>query len=219
MTEDKNGQFSFDFDEEPTQTPNFEETTSEVTSEETIIDDLFTENDLGRFRKRRKGWQENDISQNNSSVLRIENPFFGNDVNKKNLYHVEDWIDGMIDKMYNLNISTELENVVVKKNVNEWLFSTIVKARLNSRYVKKFMQAKLDVSIRVYSISIDMFEKVLPKMERLTKKNADELEREDFLNTEYLREVVKPLNSLELQYYQSFLNSLKPGVCQYSCRI
>jgi integrase/recombinase XerD len=176
----------------------------------TEIDDLFTENDLNRFGKGRKGWHENVISRNNLSDLRIENPYFGNDVNKNNLYHVEGWLDGMIDRMYDLNISTAPENVVVKGNVNEWLFSNIVKEQLNSRYVKKFMQAKFDVSIRVYCISIDMFKKVLPIMERLIKKKADEFEREDFLNTEYLRDVVKSLNSLELRYYQGFINSLKP---------
>jgi integrase/recombinase XerD len=174
------------------------------------IDGLFTENDLNRFGKGRKGWHENVISRNRSSDLRIKNPDFGNDEDKENLSHVEGWMDSMIDRMYDLNLRTERENVVVKGNVNEWLFLNVVKEQLNSRYVKKFIQAKLDVSLKVYSAIIDMFEKVLPIMEGLIKKNADEFEREDFLNTEYLRDVVKPLNSLQLQYYQSFLNSLKP---------
>ncbi|WP_227936418.1 tyrosine-type recombinase/integrase [Alkalihalobacillus deserti] len=176
---------------------------------ECIIEELFTENDMIRFGKGRKGWNENGISRNKSSDLRIENPVFGNDVNKENLFHIESWIDDMIEKMYDLDLRMD-GDFVGSENVNEWLFTNIVKVQLNSRYIKKFMKAKLDVSIRVYSINIDMFEKVLPVIERLTKKKANDFERGDFLNTEYLRDVLKPLNSLELQYYQSFLNSLKP---------
>jgi integrase/recombinase XerD len=195
--------------QEPIQLSLFDIQLDEVDPADSI-DNLFTENDMIRFGKDRKGWHENGISRNNPSDLRIGNPLFGNDVNKKNLHHVESWIDGMIDRMYDLNISMEPEYIVAKGNVNEWLFFNVVKERLKSRYVIKFMKTKLDVSIRVYSISIDMFEKVLPIMERLIKKKAYDFEREDFLNIEYLRDIVKPLNSLEIQYYQSFLNSLKP---------
>jgi integrase/recombinase XerD len=218
MIENQHQQLSFDFTESDlTSTINDTFVQNELNSFGegadfvADIDELFTESDMIRFGKDRKGWYENAISRNNSSFLRIENPVFGNDENKKNSHHFESWIDDMIDKMYDLNISPDLVNVVVdKSNVNEWLFINVVMERLNSRYVKKFMQTKLEGSIRVFSINIDMFEKALPIMEGMVKKKADELEREDFLNTEYLKDVVKPLNSLELQYYQSFLNSLKP---------
>ncbi|MED4019194.1 site-specific integrase [Sutcliffiella cohnii] len=176
---------------------------------EDSIDNLFTENDMVRFGKGRKGSHENAISRKEYSDLGIEFSPSGNDVYKKDLYHVESGLDGMINRMYDLKINIELNNEV-KGNINEWIFTNIVSEQLNTRYVKKFMLAKLDASIRVYSININMFEKVLSVMERLTKKKANEFVREDFLNIEYLRDVVKPLNSLEQQYYQSFLNSLKP---------
>ncbi|KPL57827.1 tyrosine-type recombinase/integrase [Rossellomorea vietnamensis] len=173
------------------------------------IENLFTEKDMSLFGKGRKGWYENDISRKGFSEKRIKMSSFGNYVNGKNSHLIESWMDDMIEKMYDLNLNVK-QNSLESRNVNEWLYANIAKDLLDSRFVKKFMRTKFGSSTRVYNLNMAMFEKVLTKMEELTKKKSGELERSDFLNTEYLTNVVKVLSSTELKYYQSFLNSLKP---------
>ncbi|TYS12992.1 site-specific integrase [Rossellomorea vietnamensis] len=173
------------------------------------IENLFTEKDMSRFGKGRKGWSENDISRKGSSEIGIEVSSTGNNVNTEYIYHIESWVDDMIEKLYDLDLNTK-EELLSTEDINEWLFTHIVKKRLDSRYVKKYMSSKLSTSVRVFSINIKMFEKVFPIMKKLTNKTLNEFEREDFLNTKYLTDIVMPLSSVERGYYQSFINSLKP---------
>ncbi|MFC0525757.1 tyrosine-type recombinase/integrase [Pontibacillus salicampi] len=184
-------QLSFDFDEDFT----------------TTIDDLFTENDLSRFGKGRKGWNENDISRNNSSDLRIEIPVFGNDVNVTHFHYRKDWIDDMIEKMYEININNE---PIARGNINDWLYTKEIHEQFDSLPIRKYMRSKLHDSLRVYKTKIIMFKKIVPLMMSFNKKKLSEFKREDYLNPEVIKVVIAPLNSIELIYYQSFLNSLKP---------
>jgi integrase/recombinase XerD len=198
VSENQYEQLSFDFEE----VRNPELLTSS-------IDDLFTENDLKRFGKGRKGWYENDISQTKSSVLRIENPLLGNNVNEQPLHYEKDWIDKMIEQMYALD-KNERRAYIEVGNVNEWVYTNIVFKLFDSSYIRKFMHNKVNVSPDVYQTIIGMFEKISPTLTRLTKKKINELSREDFLNPDYMKDLIKPLNTSQIHYYQIFLNSLKP---------
>lgn len=202
MNENQYGQLSFDFEAVLQPTTNTENLLTE-------IDDLFTENDLKRFGKGRKGWHENDISQNKSSVLGIENPFFGNNVNEQSLHCEKDWIDKMIEQMYALDIHEQRTHFEVG-NVNDWIYTNIVYKQFDSPCIRKFMHSKINVSPHVYQIIVEMFKKIIPALTKLTKKKINQLNREDFLNTEYMKDLIKPLSMNQIEYYQIFLNSLKP---------
>ncbi|WP_337194033.1 tyrosine-type recombinase/integrase [Pontibacillus yanchengensis] len=175
----------------------------------TEIDGLFTENDLNRFGKGRKGWHGNAISRNKFSDLRIENPVYGNDVNAKHFHYRKDWIDNMIEKMYEININLENESIS-KGNINDWLYTKEIHEQFDSLQIRKYMRSKLHVSLRVYKTNITMFKKIVPLMMSFNKKELNDFKREDYLNPEVIKMVIDPLNSMELIYYQSFLNSLKP---------
>lgn len=197
MNENQYEQLSFDFEDGTS--PDLESS----------IEDLFSENDLNRFGKGWNGWYENGISRNKSSVLGIENPILGNYVSEDNLYYCEDWIDTMIEKMYEIDIKAANE-VVQTENINDWIYLHVARPKYDSRFIRDYLQAKTHVSVRVYKTMLEMVERIIPSMEKLVGKPLNEFIREDFLKPEVIKRPIPLLNTDQIRFYQSFLNSLKP---------
>lgn len=176
---------------------------------ESSVENLFSENDLIRFGKGWKGWFENAISRNESSGLGIQNPILGNNESEDNLHYGGDWIDIMIEKMYEIDIRAGNE-AFQKENINDWIYLHVARPKVDSRYIRSYLQTKTHVSVRVYKTMLEMVERIIPSMEQLIGKPANEFNREDFFEHEVIKRLIPPLNTEQFKYYQAFLNSLKP---------